>query len=137
MPNKDVDNPGRHAFSAQCGSFGGGNTVSCVLTNVGSGNELVIQGLAIKVVTDPGASTETTFTASVNGTYYSYNIGVQDEGPCNICGGSTQHVYTGGLAFPIYADPGTTVFMSSTNDSFPPDGIILDATISGYLVSIP
>src|ERR1700720_4645119 len=83
VPNKDVDNPVRHAFSSECSSFGGGNTTGCSIT-VESGNELVIQGLTIKVVTDPGASTETTLVAGVNGKYHSYNIGVQDEGPCNI-----------------------------------------------------
>jgi hypothetical protein len=137
VPVRDVDSPARHAFHASCSAFAASNEVSCGVTTVPAGQELVIQEVTLSVTTDPGVAVQATIITGAAGPQF---VELQDTGGCeNICAGApTVHIYTGTTPLTTYADPGASVYISVLRFAAPPaDGVNLRGTVSGYLVSVP
>jgi hypothetical protein len=135
---RDVDNPARHPFQSRC--FSGPQDLdpgTCVVAVVPAGQELVIQGVSVQALINPGnilavdARLDTIAAGAISG----YTFGMQNLGPiANFFGGHIE--YTGFLPITVYADPGTSVDVVVGQEStftF----VQTEVSVSGYLVSLP
>jgi hypothetical protein len=140
---RDVDNPARQPFRATCSENSTSNpgATGCdLVATVPAGQELVIQGVTFDLLVNPGPGSSVRWEFGVfGGTPYqaaSYTLGMQDLGPAIGFTSGTEE-YTGVLNFPVYADPGMSVFAGFGRGFVTPDSWQYTATLSGYTVSLP
>lgn len=136
LVTKDADSPARNAYSDRCGGNGTGGA-SCTFKAVPAGHELVIQGLILFALGSTGSAEQGQLTVVTGGHTFFHQFFLQDAGPCQACGGVGPEGFTATLTVPIYVDPGTTPSINVGSDSTSPIGSVVNATISGYLVSVP
>jgi hypothetical protein len=132
VPNKDVDQPGRHPYTTGCSHNNAptASEVTCDTVATPVTSELVIQG--VNLFFFPSGTAVPTFLfvqVVTNGTTTTFNL-ASVASPDGI-------YYFSALTTPLYADPGSTITCggASVARNFQIPGI--NCTVTGYLVSVP
>jgi hypothetical protein len=134
----DVNNPAWHPFQATCNGSEPSNYVQCTATTVKAGEELVITGVTTRLITNPGLAVDVEIYTSVGGTEVANFLPIQPLGACTICEYTNSEIWEGVLSTPIYADPGTSVYVTATYyGGVPAAGVYIIATVNGHTVTLP
>jgi hypothetical protein len=134
VPNKDVDNPARHPYAANCTASGTGE-ISCSPTPLpAAGVETVIQNVSMFVsrLAGTGTPASTTFFFETGCPIYANYLPLvtQFDIPGNEGG------WTANQAMTVYRDPSRgDVCVTNTTDLFTP--VQINCTVTGYTVSLP
>ncbi len=136
---RDVDNAARQPFQADCNSFASSNVVQCSIASaLPLTKQLVIQNVSLHVFTDTGVAVEATLSSIKGSTFHSLYVPLENLGSCTLCVGGPVHTYVATTPVTLYPEPGSSVFVEVDFDgTLPPDGMNLQATVSGYFVNLP
>jgi hypothetical protein len=136
VPTISADNPAKHPFQSSCIGQSSSGDASCTF-GVPAGQELVIQGGTIRAFLNPAAGqlVQGTIAPSANGRSEFHFFGLQDIG-INFGLSGSPHEYVGTLPYTVYADPESQVSISVFLGN-PSQSVSFDATITGYLVTVP